>query len=156
MSVLRLNTCTYSSQEKLPFVSSPPIYHISLNKHTKQKSEYPYRSKMVLITTSTEIACSPAHLRKIVRLPPDYHRHTDNPAYLTIKPKQFLDFPRIPQWTQGFIRSISPQTPNKPATSLAAGDKLNVQLEGMSFAPVVLVSRPTTNSPNTHAIVCSH
>jgi hypothetical protein len=55
-------------------------------------------------------------------------------------PKQFLDFARIPQWTQGFIRSITPQTPNKPATSLEAGDKLTVQLEGMSFSPVVLVS----------------
>jgi hypothetical protein len=62
---------------------------------------------------------------------------------------QFLDFPRIPQWTQGFIRSITPQTPNKPATSLEAGDKLTVQLEGMSFAPVVLV-RPITTYPPTH------
>jgi hypothetical protein len=79
-----------------------------------------------------------------------------NPAHLTIYPTQFLDFPRIPQWTQGFIRSITPQTPNKSATSLEAGDKLTVQLEGMSFAPVVLVSRPSTNSPNTHAVVCHH
>jgi hypothetical protein len=95
---------------------------------------------MVLITTSTEIACSPARLRKIVRssitsVNIQMTRPTSNNH-----PKQFLDFPRIPQWTQGFIRSITPQTPNKLATSLEAGDKLTVQLEGMSFSPVVLVS----------------
>jgi len=59
---------------------------------------------------------------------------------LPYKQTQFLDFPRIPHYTQGFIRSITPQTPDKAATELQAGDKLNVQLEGMSFSPVVLVS----------------
>ncbi|KAM0710161.1 hypothetical protein Q7P35_002523 [Cladosporium inversicolor] len=78
---------------------------------------------MVLITTTTEITCSPAHLRKVLTTP---------------KRTQFLDFPRIPEWTQGAIRSITPQAPNKPPKELVAGDKLTVQLEGMSFSPVVL------------------
>ncbi|KAM0693828.1 hypothetical protein Q7P36_005952 [Cladosporium allicinum] len=73
---------------------------------------------MVLISTTEEIACSPAHLRKI-----------------------FLDFPRLPQWTQGFIRGIEQQNPNKK--TIEAGDKLTVKLEGMTFSPVVLENTPS-------------
>jgi hypothetical protein len=94
---------------------------------------------MVLISTTEEIACSPAHLRKIVRPPPKTLQHQPSKS-LTQTPftTQFLDFPRIPQWTQGFIRGIEQQTPDK--STIEAGDKLTVKLEGMTFSPVVLVS----------------
>lgn len=42
----------------------------------------------------------------------------------------------MPEWTQGFIRSIEPV--NKDAIS--EGDKLKVTLESASFSPVILVS----------------
>lgn len=60
------------------------------------------------------------------------------PQKVTQPNSQFLDFPRYPQWSQGFIKSIEPQTP-KPSTEIQPGDKLNVRLEGMAFSPVVLV-----------------
>lgn len=44
----------------------------------------------------------------------------------------------MPQWTQGFIKSIEPHAQKDPAT-LQAGDKLTVRLQGMTFSPVVLV-----------------
>ena len=49
---------------------------------------------------------------------------------------QFLDFPKLPEWSQGFIKSIEVQ-PNKDA--IEKGDKLHVVMEGMAFSPTVVV-----------------
>ncbi|KAI9753351.1 MAG: hypothetical protein M4579_005209 [Chaenotheca gracillima] len=68
------------------------------------------------VTTTKEIASSPEHVRQV-----------------------FLDFGKMPEWTQGFIRSITPVVPKDP---IEKGDKLNVTLQGASFSPVVLENSP--------------
>ncbi|KAL3480446.1 hypothetical protein BJX99DRAFT_254437 [Aspergillus californicus] len=58
---------------------------------------------MQLITTSIEIAASPAVVRE-----------------------KFLDFPSMPKYTPtGFMRSVAPADPSKSPASLQAGDKIN-------------------------------
>ena len=49
---------------------------------------------------------------------------------------QFLDFSKIPEWSQGFIKSLE-VVPNKDA--IEKGDKLHVVMEGMAFSPTVVV-----------------
>ncbi|OAA75867.1 activator of Hsp90 ATPase 1 family protein [Akanthomyces lecanii RCEF 1005] len=66
---------------------------------------------MTTVTTSKLIAASPEIVRSVM-----------------------LDFPRLPEWTQGFIRSIKPAKDG----SVSKGDKLNVTLEGASFSPTIL------------------
>lgn len=63
---------------------------------------------------------------------------------------QFLDFPRLPQWTQAQFQSIQPQTPTPPL-ELKAGDRLTVRLEGgMAFSPVILVRSHHLQAITTH------
>ena len=51
---------------------------------------------------------------------------------------QFLDWAKYPEWNPRHIKTIEPNPP-KPVEEIKSGDKLNVQLEGMAFSPVVLV-----------------
>lgn len=56
----------------------------------------------------------------------------------------------MPQWTQGFIRSIEPASKKD---TIDVGDKLNVTLEGASFSPVVLVCPLVgTNRAKDHGV----
>lgn len=61
-----------------------------------------------------------------------------------------LDFPSFPQWASAHIRSIQQLDSNgSPSASQnadgpAVGSKLKVELKGMTFSPVVVVSNPRT------------
>ncbi|KAK3716795.1 hypothetical protein LTR37_006145 [Vermiconidia calcicola] len=66
------------------------------------------------ISRQIEIASSPEHVREV-----------------------FLDFGRMSEYTQGFIKSITPAE-QKPAKQITKGDKLKVVLEGVTFSPSVL------------------
>ena len=82
--------------------------------------------KMTIVSTTKQINRSPEQVRRVVR------------RYLYNYPAndQLLDFAKMPEWTQGFIRSIEPAVKKN---TIEEGDKLNVTLEGASFSPVVLV-----------------
>jgi hypothetical protein len=49
---------------------------------------------------------------------------------MTAKSVQFLDWPRIPQWHQGFIKSIDPLAQK---TTIEPGDTLKVVLQGSTY-----------------------
>jgi hypothetical protein len=50
-----------------------------------------------------------------------------------------LDFPYLPQWSHGFIKSVAVTSRAQPDLILA-GDRLHCEIGGMSFCPTVLVS----------------
>ena len=52
---------------------------------------------------------------------------------------QFLDFESYPTWAQAHLKSIQVTSGDKD--DIKPGDKLKVSLNGMSFSPVVKVSR---------------
>lgn len=62
--------------------------------------------------------------------------------------QQLMNFKRIPEWTQGFIKSITPQTPT--STQPKEGDVLTVVLEGATFSPIVLVRLSLRSSALPH------
>ncbi|EMC98010.1 hypothetical protein BAUCODRAFT_22864 [Baudoinia panamericana UAMH 10762] len=67
---------------------------------------------MASLASKVEIASSPARVREA-----------------------FMNFSKLPEWTQGFIRSIEPIVPKE---QIERGDRLKVVLEGMTINPIVL------------------
>jgi hypothetical protein len=58
------------------------------------------------------------------------------PNILVLTAFQFLDFSQIPNYHQGFFKSLGPAVPNTP---LDPGIKMHNVLEGMTFKPTLLV-----------------
>lgn len=109
----------------------------------------------IVITTSIEIAASPAETKKKVCdvMPSSkirlcyclqYKLSFSSIAELTHTYK-FLQFDQIPKYhPNGFIKSLSPATPNAP---LDVGNKMHVVVELGDFEAPILVSYRNSKPP---------
>ena len=89
--------------------------------------------------TEIEISRPPAEVRKVVRpnpITPDVVPFT--------KTCQFLDFPKMPEWHQGFtITHLAADS----KTEVEVGDKLKNIADGITLYPIVQVRLPASHFP---------
>ena len=107
-----------------------------------------------MIETKIEIASSPEHVREVVCLPKIYINIFFKSTLYTNNITQFLDFPSIPSYHTGTIKSVARADPSKP--TIDRGDVLNCEIGGLKFSPTIIESSPTELSwkgPPWHGLI---
>lgn len=135
-----------------------PARRASPDKRNDQEKENPaltnssspeellHQTDMPIVSTTIEIAASPAKVREVVSplTQPLRLRPKDNEARLLrhlpgVLELQFLDFESYPEWSKSFFQSIS--VISQKTGEIGQGDQLKVVLPGATFKPVILVSQ---------------